>query len=1253
MTNWRFWVDRGGTFTDLVGLAPDGRLVVHKVLSEQPGVAGDPAVRAMQTVLAAEPADSEPVLEELRLGTTVATNALLEGAGDPVLLLTNAGLGDLLRIGDQHRPDLFALELKTPPFLATAVEEVQGRLDPDGLEVTPLQVDAGLEARLRSHLQAGISSCAIALMHAWRHPAHEQRLEALVRAIGFTTVICSHRVCALPRLVPRGQTTLVEAAVARPLFGYLDQVQRALGETTRMRVMTSSGVLQSRGPLLAKDTILSGPAGGMVGAVAVAQRAGLGQLPLVGFDMGGTSTDVFCLPAGASDRSWERSAETQVAGLQLLAPRLPIHTVAAGGGSIIDCDGDRLTVGPRSAGADPGPACYRRGGPLTITDANFLLGRLQVEGFPGVFGPAANQPPDCGVVKQGFAALADDLGRSPEQLAEGALTLAVETMAAAIEQVSLGRGHDIRGGVLVAYGGAAGQLACRVARALGLKRVLLHPLAGVLSAYGMGQARQRQWRQGAVRRALDASLLPSLLDDLHRALAEAEQHLRADGDGADGGLERRVSLELRDPASEQGLLVPLVDCFDAAGLHLPALTELEHRFAALHQQRFGFMPERQVPLVVERFEVEVIAPPLLDRLATPPAEASAHLDAGVARTHQQQCLQPGPGQQDTVAMHCPGAGWCSVPLWHRDQLSPGQELEGPALIQESTGCIVLDPEWRARCLPGQELLLEDGRPPTSAGWPAVEAVVADPGAVERDAVDPVDLSLFHHRFMVIAERMGERLRQTSRSVNIRERLDFSCALFDHAGALVANAPHIPVHLGSMGDAVADLLAQVKAGQAPPLEPGDVVISNDPFHGGTHLPDITAITPVFAGADQPRFFVASRGHHADVGGLTPGSMPPFSQRIEEEGLRVRHWPLLRRGRLDQNAWHQRLLQESHPPRSPEVLLADLQAQVAANRLGVELLEGLVAREGLERVSSYMEHVLHHAAMAVEALLVDMEDRAFAVELDNGARLHVDLRVDRKRRRAHLDFSASSGQGMHNFHAPLAVTKAAVLYVMRCLVQQPIPLNAGCFRPLTLMVPSGSLLNPRAPAAVVAGNVETSQALCNLLFAALGVMAASQGTMNNLSFGTTRFQYYETIAGGSGAGHGFAGASGLQSHMTNSRLTDPEILEQRFPVRLERFSRRPGSGGAGRWPGGDGLDRWFRFLAPMTVGVLSGSRRVAPFGLAGGAAGACGENLLERSDGSLQTLPGCAQLELMAGDCLKLATPGGGGWGVPDCPSSEDL
>ena len=1194
---WQFWIDRGGTFTDVVGRDPQGRLQVRKVLSVQPEQAGDPAVSAIRDLLGLPPGAEIPAgcLEELRLGTTVATNALLEQAGDGVLLITNQGLADVLRIGDQHRPELFALQIQRPASLERAVVEVEGRLDARGQEIAPLRLDGQLRRQLEHWRAAGLRSCAIALMHAYRNPSHELALQRLALELGFETVVCSHQVCPLPRLVPRGQTALVEAAVARVLRAYLAQVHADLGEATGLRVMGSSGALLDPAALLAKDTILSGPAGGMVGAVAAAQRAGVADGALVGFDMGGTSTDVFCVPAGVGLADVERSPQTEIAGLTLLAPRLPIHTVAAGGGSILSAEEQRLQVGPRSAGADPGPACYRRGGPLCLTDAHLLLGRLQVAQFPAVFGPQGDQPPDLAVVQQRFAELAAPLGRSVEAVAQGALDLAVETMAAAIEQVSLLCGHDIRGGVLIAYGGAGGQLACRLAESMGLGRVLLHPLAGVLSAWGIGQAQERRWQQRAVREPLS----PQLLEQLQHWIEQQQ---------SGGGPQRR--LELRDQAHEQGLLLawPM-----GAG---PA--ELEQAFAEAHQQRFGYRPAAGTRLVVERIEAEWPLPP-----------------AGESTTSTPVAAAPEVGPPATAPMHIPGVGWQPVPVVARASLQPGQSLVGPALIPEATGCTVLEPGWTAAVDGLGNLLLEH------QAWRAAPK----PQAAAAATVDPVELGLFHHRFMAIAERMGERLRLTSRSVNIRERLDFSCALFDRRGALVANAPHIPVHLGSMGEVVADLLSQVQAGERPALQSGETLLSNDPFHGGTHLPDITAITPVFAGQAEPVAFVACRGHHVDVGGTTPGSMPPFSQTIADEGLRLRQWPLVRDGRLQLEAWRQRLAQEPQPPRSPELLLADLQAQVAANQLGLQQLEALMATSGVELVQRYMGFVQSNAAAAVRRVLQTLEDREFQVELDNGARLQLAIRVDRSAGRARLDFSGTSAQGSHNFHAPLAVTKAAVLYAFRALVPEPIPLNAGCFEPLDLVVPRGCLLNPEPPAAVVAGNVETSQALCNLLFGAMGVMAAAQGTMNNLSFGDSSRQYYETIAGGTGAGEGFAGADGIQSHMTNSRLTDPEVLEERFPVRLERFALRPNSGGAGQWPGGRGLERRLRFLEPMTVSLLSGSRRIAPFGLAGGGAAAAGLNRRWRSDGSVEELGACAQLELAAGEALEVFTPGGGGYGTP--------
>ena len=1212
---WCFWIDRGGTFTDLIGRDPEGQLHVRKVLSEQAG-AGDPAVSAMEAMLASA---SQPVelgdVDDVRLGTTVATNALLEGAGAPLLLFTNAGLRDQLWIGDQHRDDLFALEQSRRPFLAQTVLELAGRLDARGEEVEPLVLDQPLRGRLEELRRSGLDVAVVALLHAQRNPVHEQRCAALLREFGFRTVVCSHQVSVMPRLVPRGQTALVEGAVHPVLDGYLQQVQGALGVATPLRVMTSSGALQAPDRLQAKDTILSGPAAGMVGAISSARMAGFDGVPVLGFDMGGTSTDVFCVASADAQALRQVKEQTEIAGLQLLAPRLPIETVAAGGGSVLELQGERLRVGPRSAGAQPGPACYRAGGPLTITDANLLLGRLQVDRFPAVFGPTGDLPPDVEVVRHRFAELAAALGQTPERVASGALQLAVETMAAAIRRVSLHRGEDIRGGVLVAYGGAGGQHACRLADELGLNTVLLHPMAGVLSAFGMGQARQRCRRQVHLGAALSPELLAALPDQVERLMGEAKETLRRQGDRADadaGEPEVWVSLALRYPSAEQTLVLTW---FAEQGVDA-----VISAFQASHQQRYGYCIDADQVLIVEQLNVEVTAPQQFD------ATATATVAAEMAEPTPE--VQPSP----QVSMHLESSGWTHVPLLNRSALRLNQRIAGPALIAEATGCTVLEPGWQARVAEGGTLLLE-------RSYPADDS----PLLAQAGAHDPLQAELFRHRFMAIAEQMGEQLRQSSRSVNIRERLDFSCALFDATGALVANAPHIPVHLGSMGDSVRDLLAQVANGDVAPLQPGDTLLSNDPFHGGTHLPDITAISPVFCNGDQPSFFVASRGHHADVGGIAPGSMPSFSRTIADEGLLLRNQLFVRQGRVLAADLEAVWSGMATPPRNPPELLADLQAQVAANQAGIVALQTLVEREGQSLVQQQMTLLQQDAAHSVQRLLLRLRDARHQLALDDGSCLVVQVSLDPQRQRLRLDFSGTSLQRQGNFNAPQAVTRAAVLYVIRCLLDSDIPLNEGCFSPLDLVVPEGCLLNPRPPAAVVAGNVEVSQALCNLLFAAFGVQAAGQGTMNNFSFGNGRCQYYETVAGGGGACEGFAGSVGLQSHMTNSRLTDPEVLESRYPVRLESFAVRSGSGGQGRWPGGDGLERTIRFLEPMSVSLISGSRRVPPFGLKGGASGACGENLRLDREGVAHPLPGAVQLELQAGEAIRMFTPGGGGMG----------
>jgi len=1203
---WRFWIDRGGTFTDVVGCSPAGDLLVRKVLSEQPDRPGDPAIRAVRALLGLpEQGSAIPagLIAEVRLGTTVATNAFLERKGAPTLLLLNRGLADLLRIGDQHRPELFTLAIHKPEPLAQRVVEVEGRLAADGTELEPLRLDDQLAAQLEAARRDGLRSVAVALLHSVTQPAHELALGEWLQRFGFEQIALSHQVSPLPRLVPRGHTCVLEAAVGPVLHGYLQQVQQALGPQVPLRVMRSSGVLAAADALHAKDTILSGPAGGLVGAVRTAAAAGFSHI--VGFDMGGTSTDVCYCEAGV----WPRRDQVELAGLPIQAPMLDIHTVAAGGGSRLHFDGLRLAVGPESAGANPGPACYRRGGPLTITDANLLLGRLRPEWFPAVFGASGDQPLDAEQVRQQFAPLAAAMGCSPEQAAEGALAVALERMAEAIRRVSLERGHDLRDATLCSFGGAGGQHACALASLLGMRQVLLHPLAGVLSAYGIGLAEEGR----LLEQTVDLPLSPEHMPELeHQALQLLQQH------GAWPELDRvqlhpvqlQRTLLLRLPGADHSLPLPWPQGSSSA--------ELLQAFAQVYRQRFGYVASQE---------------PLVDRI---------RLELVHADPLQQQHRLPG-GSEGPGSTACKGitiywqGSWHPAQLWQRRQLQAGQRLQGPALIAEDTGTILLPPEWSAHCLEGGALLLEQpGRSPS----PATATATAPADAA---ALDPISLELFSHRFMAIAEQMGSRLQQTSASVNIRERLDFSCALFDAGGRLVANAPHIPVHLGSMGESVLALLAAVERGEREPLAPGDAVVSNNPFNGGTHLPDLTLITPVFQ-ADQLVAFVASRGHHADVGGITPGSMPPHSTCIEEEGLLFDNVPLLRRGVWLEALWRERLRQGAFPARNPDLVLADLQAQLAANQLGVERLQALMAAHGRERVQAAMAQVQAHAAEAVRRVIGRLQNGAARVDLDAGLVICVSVAVDQARRCARIDFSGTSAQALSNLNAPLAITKAVVLYVFRCLVQEAIPLNAGCFEPLELVVPRGCLLHPEPPAAVVAGNVETSQAVANALFAALGVMAAAQGTMNNVSFGNARCQYYETICGGTGAGEGFEGASAVQSHMTNSRLTDPEILEQRLPVRLQRFAIRQGSGGGGRWRGGDGVVRELRALEPLTLSLLSGSRRVAPFGLAGGEAAACGENWLLRSGQPPEQLPGSVAVHLEPGDRVRLLTPGGGGFGA---------
>ncbi|MCW2911443.1 MAG: putative hydantoinase/oxoprolinase [Actinomycetia bacterium] len=1202
---WEFWIDRGGTFTDVVARRPDGRLAVRKLLSEDPGRYEDAVLAGIRGLLGVPEGRPIPAGEigSVRLGTTVATNALLQRRGEPTVLVITRGFRDALRIGYQNRPRIFAREIILPELLYSRVIEVTERVSAHGEVILPLDEEAAARD-LRAAYADGLRAAAVVCLHGYRYPGHEARLGEIARDIGFTQVSESHATSPLMKLVSRGDTTVVDAYLSPILARYVDHVAGELGGT-RVLFMQSSGGLADAHRFRGKDSILSGPAGGIVGMARTAAAAGFGRV--IGFDMGGTSTDVSHY-AG----EFERQYETEVAGVRMRAPMLSIHTVAAGGGSILHFDGSRYRVGPDSAGADPGPACYRRGGPLTVTDANVMLGRIQPGSFPRVFGPGGDQPLDAGVVAGRFAALAGRIAeaagdrRSDAEVAAGFLDIAVANMANAIKKISVQRGYDITRYVLATFGGAGGQHACAVADALGMTEVLIHPLAGVLSAYGMGLADVTVMREAAV----EAELSEGLLGRLDQVAADLEAEGRAElaatgGPGSQARCVRRA--QLRYQGTDSTLTVP----FGAVG----AMTDA---FEAAYQQRFSFLM-RDKPVIVEAVLVE---------LAQGPGASGAPASADSTSTSR-----PAPAAR--VRMFTAG-DWADVDLVPRGALPPGRVVRGPALITEDFATTVVEPGWQAAVTGRGDLLLT--RP---GGRPGHAAAGTEAGT----GADPVMLEIFNNLFMSVAEQMGVRLQSTAHSVNIKERLDFSCAIFDAAGRLIANAPHMPVHLGSMGESITMVISR----NPGTMKPGDVFMLNDPYHGGTHLPDITVVTPVFAdGGPDLRggdilFFVASRGHHAEIGGITPGSMPAFSTRVDEEGVLIDNWRLVEGGEMRESATTDLLTSAEFPSRNPGANLADLRAQIAANEKGAAELRQLVSQFGLDVVTAYMGHVQDNAEEAVRRVITRLRDGECAYELDNGAVIRVAVRVDQRARTAEIDFTGTSPQLPGNFNAPSSVAMAAVLYVLRTLVDDEIPLNAGCLKPVRVIIPPGSLLAPAYPAAVAAGNVETSQAVTGALYAALRVMAEGSGTMNNVTFGSAEYQYYETVASGSGAGDGFPGTSVVQTHMTNSRLTDPEVLEWRFPVRLESFEIRRGSGGAGRWPGGDGGRRRLRFLAPMTVSTLSSHRRVPPYGLAGGAPGQLGHQWVERADGRVTALAGCDRAELGPGDVFVLETPGGGGYG----------
>jgi len=1295
---WQFWVDRGGTFTDIVARRPDGTLTTHKLLSENPERYRDAAVHGIRELLGLPPGAPIPAgaIDAVKMGTTVATNALLERKGERTALVITRGFADALVIGYQNRPKLFVRRIELPEVLYERVIEADERIGAHGEVVRPLDA-AGAEAALRAARADGVRAVAIVLMHGYRYPQHERELAGIARALGFAQVSVSHEVSPLMKLVSRGDTTVVDAYLSPILRRYVDEVERDLGDgphpgplpqageggawvrgdadaevrgvaraadtatgvapsppqgeragvrgSPRLQFMQSSGGLTDAHLFQGKDAILSGPAGGIVGAVEVSRLAGFDRI--IGFDMGGTSTDVTHW-AG----EYERAFVTQVAGVRLRAPMMSIHTVAAGGGSICTFDGARFRVGPASAGANPGPAAYRRGGPLTVTDCNVMVGKLDPELFPKVFGPGGDEGLDAEVVRRRFAELAAEVSaktgeaRTAEEVAAGFLRIAVENMANAIKHISVQRGYDVTEYTLCCFGGAGGQHACLVADALGMTRVFIHPLAGVLSAYGMGLADVRALRQQAVEAPLAEAALVAAEAAFAPLAATATAEVARQGIDA-ARIACRRTLHVKYDGTDTTLEIPF------HGTVAPIVAEFERRY----RQQYGFLMPGKA-LVIEAIAVEA-----------------------VGRTESAADLTPSfPPRAGPLAplkanrVYTDGA-FHDARVYDRDDLRPGDTILGPAVIRERNATTVVEPGWRATLTPRDHVVLE-------------RAEAARRAHAIGTTADPVLLEVFNNLFMAIAEQMGVTLANTAYSVNIKERLDFSCALFDAAGNLIANAPHMPVHLGSMGESVKTIIDR----RAGTMRRGDVFVLNAPYNGGTHLPDVTVIAPVFLpsprpsplrgegaepaaatgraplrgdGADStaatdpsprrgegarragegetPEFFVASRGHHADIGGITPGSMPPDSAHVDEEGVLLDNVQLVAAGRFLDAEMRAILAGGRYPSRNVDQNIADLRAQVAACAKGAQELAKMVAHFGLPVVRAYMRHVQDNAEESVRRVLDVLRDGHFEYEMDSGATIAVTIRIDRTRREATIDFAGTSPQQPTNFNAPSAVCKAAVLYVFRTLVDDEIPMNAGCLKPLSILIPDGSMLAPRYPAAVVAGNVETSQAITDTLYGALGVLAASQGTMNNFTFGNATYQYYETIAGGSGAGPGFDGASAVQTHMTNSRLTDPEVLEWRFPVRLESFAIRRGSGGAGRHHGGDGTRRVVRFLEPMTAVVLANHRRIAPFGAAGGRPGAVGRNWVERTDGTREEFGATCKVEMGAGDVFVIETPGGGGFG----------
>jgi len=1206
---WEFWIDRGGTFTDVVAKLPSGDVETRKLLSENPEAYKDAAIQGIRDFMGVGKEERIPgeEIDAVKMGTTVATNALLERKGEPTALVTNAGFRDVLRIAYQNRPDIFAREILKPELLYSSVVEVKGRFGADGEELEALDAEEARKS-LEDVYRQGYRSLGIVLIHGYRFAAHEKALRRIAEGIGFPQISVSHEVSPLMKMVSRGDTTTVDAYLTPILRRYVDQVSSQL-DGTRVMFMQSNGGLTDAALFQGKDSILSGPAGGIVGAARTCESEGIRDL--IGFDMGGTSTDV----CHVKDGEFERAFDTEVAGVRMRAPIMKIHTVAAGGGSILKFDGRRLLCGPDSAGAVPGPACYRRGGPLTVTDCNVLLGKVREEIFPKVFGPNSDQPLDYQAVKSKFEAITGEINqatgatKTPLEIADGFLQIAVDNMATAIKDISVRRGYDVSTYALCCFGGAGAQHACLVADALGMSTVFIHEHAGVLSAYGMGLADIRTMREESVEHELDGKAIASIERVRAKLEGQCKEELRLQGIDPDSAGEMNVSVHLRYKNTDSSLLVSYTDDISA----------LKSRFEEKHKQRYGFVAEGK-PLVAEAVVVEAVA-----------ASGEVHVRQDLKR----RCAASDPAlAPERVVESFMDGKLQETGIFRIQDLMVGDQVFGPAIITEPNSTIVVEPEWAASLTEGNSLLLARTKPKERHA------------AVGTDQCDPVMLEIFNNLFMSVAEQMGATLENVSHSVNIKERLDFSCALFDAEGNLIANAPHVPVHLGSMSESIMSIIRNRKGD----MHPGDVFVMNNPYDGGTHIPDVTVITPVFAEEEYkeesgapPLFFVASRGHHQEIGGITPGSVPPFSTNIEEEGVLIDNFHLVDRGDFREKEVVELLSSGRFPSRNVEMNLSDLRAQIAANEQGIREIHKMVDQFGIEVVDTYMQYVQDNAEEMVRQVIDALEPGAFEYQMDDGCTVRVKVSIDKETRSATLDFTGTDPQQDNNFNAPTAIGRSACLYVFRTLVDQPIPLNSGCLKPLNIILPENSMVNPSPPAAVVAGNVEVSQCITDTLYGALNKLAGCQGTMNNFTFGNEKDGYYETICGGTGAGPDFDGCDAVHSHMTNTRLTDPEILETRYPVRLERFEIRHGSGGDGKHKGGDGIIRAVRFLEPMTASILSNHRVVPPFGLEGGEPGAVGRNSLVKASGEEVPLGHRAEVEMKPGDMFVIETPGGGGFG----------